>query len=74
MGGGVAVYGFEEGEERGGVGVDGGHDGEVVLEFVEVVGGGGGEGDGGVEGVGEGGEVRAEGEFADEVGEVECWG
>lgn len=48
---GIAVYGFEEGDERGVVGVNGGDDGEVVLEFVEVVVGGGCYGDGVVEGV-----------------------
>lgn len=67
----VAVDGFEEGEEGGVVGVDGGDDGEVVLEFVEVVFGGG---DGVVEGVDEGGVVGAEGELLDVVGEVEAWG
>ena len=66
---GVAVYGFEEGEEGGVVGVDGGDDGEVVLELVEVVFGGG---DGVVEGVDEGGVVGAEGELLDVVREVEA--
>lgn len=66
----VAVDGFEEGEERGVVGVDGGNDGEVVLELVEVFFGGG---DGVVEGVDEGGVVGAEGELLDVVGEVEAW-
>jgi hypothetical protein len=64
-----AVYGFEEGEEGGVVGVDGGHDGEVVLEFVEVVWG---CGDGVVERVLQVGVVGAEAEFVDVVGEVEC--
>lgn len=68
---GIAVYGFEEGDERGVVGVNGGDDGEVVLEFVEVVVGGGCYGDGVVEGVDEGGVVGAKGELADDVGEVE---
>jgi hypothetical protein len=45
---GIAVHGFEEREEGSVVGVDGGYDGEVVLEFVEVVFG---CGDGVVEGV-----------------------
>lgn len=66
----VAVYGFEEGEQGGVVGVDGGYDGEVVLELVEVVFGGG---DGVVEGVDQGGVVGAEGELLDVVGEVEAW-
>lgn len=48
--------------------VDGGHDGEVVLEFMEV---GGGEVDGAVEGVDEGRVEVAEGQFGDDVGEVE---
>lgn len=68
---GVAVHGFEEGQEGGVVGVDCGDDGEVVLEFIEVVFG---CGDGVVEGVDEGGVVGAEGELLDVVGEVEgCW-
>lgn len=49
-------------------GVDGGDDGEVVLEFVEVAVGGG---EGVVEGVGEGGVEGAEGELVDVVAEVE---
>ena len=49
-------------------GVDCRHDGEVVLVFVEVCGGGG---VGVVEGVGEGGVEGAEGEFVDYVAEVE---
>lgn len=53
-----------------GAGVDCGHDGEVVLVFVEV---GGCRGVGFVEGVEEGGVEGAEGEFVDDVGEVECW-
>ena len=65
----VAVHGLEEGQQRGVVGVDGGHDGEVVLELVEVIFGGG---NGIVEGVDEGGVVRAEGELLDVVGEVEA--
>lgn len=67
---GVAVYGFEEGQEGSVVGVDGGHDGEVVLEFVEVVFG---RGDGIVEGVDEGGVVGTEGHFLDVVREIEAW-
>ncbi len=51
-------------------GVDGGDDGEVVLELVEVLGR---CGDGVVEGVGEGGVEGAEGELVDCVGEVEGW-
>ena len=58
------------GVRRGGVdGVDGRHDREEVLEFVEV---GGRGGDGAVEGVDERGVEIAEGEFVDYVGEVEC--
>lgn len=53
----------------GGAGVDGGDDGEVVLVFVEV---GVGGGVGFVEGVEEGGVEGSEGEFVDDVGEVEC--
>ena len=69
--GGVGgVEGFEGFEA---VGVDGGDDGEVVLELVEVVVGGRGQGDGVVKGVVHGGVVGAEGHFADDVGEVECW-
>lgn len=49
-------------------GVDGGNDGEVVLEFVEVAVGGG---EGVVERVGEGGVEGAEGELVDVVAEVE---
>ena len=57
------------GELAGGEGgVDGGHDGEVVLVFVEVHVDGG---DGVVERVGQGGVEGAEGEFVDVVGEVE---
>lgn len=48
--------------------VDGRDDGEVVLEFVEV---GGGKVDGAVERVDEGGVEVAEGEFGDDVREVE---
>lgn len=68
---GVAIYGLEEGEQVGIVGVDGGHDREVVLELVEVVLVGGRGCDGVVERVGEGGVVGSEGHFADDVGEVE---
>lgn len=53
-----------------GAGVDGGDDGEVVLKFVEVVVRGGG---GAVEGVEEGRVEGTEGEFVDDVGEVEGW-
>lgn len=53
-----------------GTGVDGGDDGEVVLEFVEVVVRGGG---GAVERVEEGRVEGTEGEFVDDVGEVEGW-
>jgi hypothetical protein len=70
---GVAIYSLKKRKEAWVVGVDGGDDGEVVLEFVEVVGCGGGGGDGVVEGVGEGGVVGAKGHFADDMGEVECW-
>lgn len=58
----------EVGEGGEGVGVDGGHDGEVVLEFFEV---GGSRRSSSVEGVEEGGVEGAEGEFVDVVGEVE---
>jgi len=51
-----------------GAGVDGGHDGEVVLEFEEVERGGV---EGAVERVEEGGVEGPEGEFGDEVREVE---
>ena len=54
---------------REGARVDGGHDGEVVLEFVEVRVGGG---EGVVEGVEKGGVEGTEGELVDNVGEVEC--
>ena len=53
-----------------GFGVDGGHDREVVLVFLKVLGGGG---DCLVHGVQERGVVWAEREFVDEVGEVERW-
>ena len=49
-------------------GVDGGHDGEVVLVFVEAVVGGG---EGVVEGVAQRRVEGAEGEFVNVVGEVE---
>ena len=49
----VAVHGVEEGNEGRVVSIDGGHNGEVVLEFEEVVGFGGSYGDGVVERVGE---------------------
>lgn len=49
--------------------VDCGHDGEEVLEFVEVVGG---RFDSAVEGVEERGVEGAEGKLGDYVGEVEC--
>ena len=59
------------GDEARGVGrVHGGHDGEVVLEFHEVLAGGG---EGVVERVFEGGDEGAEGEFVDLVREVECF-
>lgn len=51
-----------------GAGVDGGHDGEVILEFEEVERGGV---EGAVERVEEGGVEGAEGEFGDDVREVE---
>lgn len=50
--------------------IDGWHDGHVVLVFVEVDWGGG---DGFVEGVEEGGVVRAKGELGDHVGKIEGW-
>lgn len=66
-GGGLVVFVYCA--ERFGVGgVDCGHDGEVVLVFVEVVGGGG---VGVVEGVGERGVEGPEGEFVDLMREVE---
>jgi hypothetical protein len=49
-------------------GEDGGHDGEVVLEFIEVLIGRGGRF---IEGVEEALIVGAEGEFSDDMGEVE---
>lgn len=67
----IAVYRVEERDKRGVVGVDGGDDGEVVLEFVEMVGRSGGNGDGVVERVEERGVIWAKGHFADDVGEVE---
>jgi hypothetical protein len=67
---GVAVYRVEERQQRGVVGVDGRHDGEVVLEFVEVLVRGG---DGVVERVGERRVVGAEGELVYLVREVEGW-
>lgn len=71
VGGGVAVYGFEERKERGVIGVDGRNYGEVVLVFIEVVFGGG---DGVVKGVHERWVVGTEGELGDLVGEIEAWG
>lgn len=71
---GGAVGGVEGAHGFQGVCVDGRDDAEVVLELVEVVLRGRGEGDGVVEGVVHGWEVRAEGELADDVGEVECCG
>lgn len=53
-----------------GDGVDRRHDGHEVLELVEVRFG---YVDGAVEGVDEGGVVRAEGELGDDVREVEGW-
>lgn len=55
----------------GRIGVNGGDDGEEVLVFVEVVGG---CHVGSVEGLDDGGEVGAEGELVDVVGEVEDCG
>ncbi len=55
---------------RGITRVNGGDDGEVVLEFVEVEGG---CGDGAVERVLEGRVEGPEGEFGDDVREVECY-
>ncbi len=73
LGDGVLVGEDGVGGWGGGLGrvarVDGRDDGEVVLEFVEVKGG---RGDGAIERVLEGGVERAEGEFGDDVGEVEC--
>jgi hypothetical protein len=65
----ATIHGLEEGDQGGVVGVDGRDDGEVVLEFVEVVCGGG---EGVVERVLERRVVGAEGELIDVVGEVEC--
>ena len=59
-----------EGGVRG-AGVDGGDDGEVVLEAVEVVRR---PGEGAVERVEQGGVEGPEGEFVDEVREVEGCG
>ena len=67
---GVAVYRVEERQQRGVVGVDGRHDGEVVLEFVEVLVRGG---DGVVERVGQRRVVGTEGELVYLVREVEGW-
>ena len=67
-GGGRFVVLFDLAQGFGVGGVDGGDDGEVVLEFVEVIGGGG---DGVVERVGQGGVEGAEGKLVDVVGEVE---
>jgi hypothetical protein len=64
--GGVEGAGARGGEAA--TGEDGGHDGEVVLEFVEVLVGRGGRF---VERVEEALVVGAEGEFGDDVGEVE---
>ncbi len=68
-----AIVWFVGGRRRrgGGAGVDCGDDGEVVLEFVEM---GVGGGVGAVEGVEEGRVEGSEGEFVDDVGEVEGFG
>lgn len=62
------VEGFQRLER---VRVNGGDDGEVILELVEVVVGGWGESNSVVERVVHGGEVRAERHLADDVGKVE---
>jgi hypothetical protein len=64
----VAVDGLEEREQRRVVRVDSGHDAEVVLVLVEVVGRGG---DGVVERVGKRGVEGPEVQLVDLVGEVE---
>lgn len=69
---GVAVYGVEKWDKGRVIGVDGGYDGKVVLELVEMVGFSGRHGDGVVERIGKRGIVRAKGHFANDVGEVEC--
>lgn len=71
---GVLVCGEESGARGGreggwGEGIDGWDDGEEVLEFVEV---GGGGGDGAVEGIEKGWVIGSEGKFGDYVAEVEC--
>lgn len=66
----VVGRGGRQWRRGGGAGVDGGDDGEVVLEFIEVIVRGGG---GAVEGVEEGRVEGTEGEFVDDVGEVEGW-
>lgn len=69
FGGGRRLLGGDKFWQDGGVvGVDGRHNGKVVLVFVEV---GGGGGVGIVEGVVQTGEEGAEGELRDLVGEVE---
>lgn len=60
-------YGWRRGGRR--AGVDCRDNGEVILVFVEVVGG---YCVSAVEGVEEGGVERTKGEFVDDVGEVEC--
>lgn len=66
-GGGVGVVFVDDAPFP--LGVDGGDDRDEVLVFVVVVFG---RGDGLVERVQEGWVVRAEGQFGDHVGEVEC--
>ena len=69
----LSIHGFEERNEGGVVGVDGRHNGEVVLELVEVVGFGGRHGNSIVQRIGKRRVVRAERHFADDMGEVERW-
>lgn len=69
---GAAIDCVEERDQRGVIGVDGGYDRDVVLEFIEVVIRSRGYGDGVVEWIGEGRVVGTEGQFTNDVGEVEC--
>lgn len=73
LGDGVLVGEDGAGAEGAAAGdrVDGRNDGHEVLELVEVRRG---DVDGAVERVHEGGVVGSEGEFRDDVGEVEGWG
>lgn len=63
---------LEERNHRSVVGVDGGHDRDVVLKLVELIIRCWCYSDSGVEGVDERGIVRAKRHFADDMREVEC--